>query len=355
MRRHGGWMTTVIGVLSLCLVLSGCDFIRQRMEERFGTKVAPPQEVPATPQAMPPSAPVAPPLDAKMAVTPPLPPTQNPDQALIEELNGYVNCLNRTSPRTNDSRARYLSWVNEKTGPNCKEQYIMYGLYSLYDDGIEKCNKAAERGRSAEPSLPELEQAATELAAAYAELVPLVKKAEDYYQQQDYKDDQCAKAKEMHPKLMESFGRYRQAELKLQKGVDGLKGDVDRRELTRLEQERGRTLSWYSRNFSLSAKTLMQTMPTENPLLINSQSYLSAFTQVDKDYQAFIDYAAAHPEEGKGVFWYSAYESSAKSFITQAKFLKRDLAEGKKPETNALNNLIRNYNRLVSDANNVKF
>jgi hypothetical protein len=76
---------------------------------------------------------------------------------------------------------------------------------------------------------------------------------------------------------------------------------------------------------------------------------------MEKDYQAYTDYATAHPDEGKGVFWYSSFESSAKNFYTKAKFLKRDLSEGKKPDANSLNDLIQQYNSLVSDSNNVKF
>jgi hypothetical protein len=355
-RSARGFLTLTL--LVPCLLFTGCNFIKQKLEDRLASKFQkkedskppPPFEGPAP---TPPSNPSS--VDSKMPAATPIAKTQNSDQALIEELNGYVGCLNRTSPRVNQSRQRYLSWVNEKTGPTCKEQYISYGLYTLYEDGIENCNKAAERGRNGEPSLPELEKAATDLAAAYSELVPLVQKAEDYYNQQDYKDDNCAKGKEMHAKLMEAFAKYHQAELQLQKGVDGLKGDVDKRELARLEQEKGRTLPWYSRNFSLTAKTLIQTIPTDSPQQLNPQNYLGAYAQLDKDYQAFSDYATAHPDEGKGVFWYSAFDSSAKRFYTKAKFLKRDLADGKQPDANSLNDLVQEYNSLVSDANNVKF
>src|SRR5262245_27903401 len=54
---------------------------------------------------------------------------------LKDELNGYVECINRSQSRAQQSYDRYLSWVS-KAGPNCNEPYITYGLYSLYDDSI---------------------------------------------------------------------------------------------------------------------------------------------------------------------------------------------------------------------------
>src|SRR5689334_2112130 len=105
----------------------------------------------------------------------------NEDATLIQKMNGYVDCLNRVSERTTDSINRYFSWVNRATGPTCKENYISYGLYELYDDSVATCNQAAQKGPALSPALPDLEKAGTEYAAVNAQLVPLVKKMYDYY------------------------------------------------------------------------------------------------------------------------------------------------------------------------------
>lgn len=345
---------SVVGLSALFLI-TGCDkFIRkqsgnitQKIVQEFGIEkkedvpTAPPPETPPTvPTAM--SQPVAP-LPAEVS-----------DESLIQKLNGYIECLNRSSPRTHDSYRRYLLWVSERGGPTCKEMNI-YGLYSLYEDGVEKCNRAADRGRSMPPSLPQLEEAAADVAAAYAGLIPLVSKANDYYQQQDYKDDQCAKGREMHPLLIAAFQRYFKARARLEAGVDSLKGEADQRELKRLELSQGRRLPWYSKNLMISARNLIEALPKENTLLFNRENYLGRFARLEKDYQDFSDYTAAHPEEGKGVFWFGAFESGAKNFYTQAKFLKRDLAEGKPPAPRGLNEVLNNYNRLIQDSNNLRF
>lgn len=273
------------------------------------------------------------------------------DRLLQEEVNGYIQCLNRGASRVKDSRERYLLWVNEKTGPTCAERNITYGLYTLYEDGVETCQKAAQKGTVGSA----MQKSAADLAAAYAELVPLVQKANDYYNQQDYKDDACAKGKLLHPQLMAAFGRYSQAQSALEASIDSIKLGLDQKELAQIEQVKGKKLAWQSKNFMINAETLLRTMPKESIASMSNAAYLSAYQGLDQAYTSLTQYLEQNPQEGKNVFWFSSFESSSKDFFTKAKFVKRDLAEGKKPEIRSLNDLIQSYNRLIGDSNNVRF
>jgi len=315
-----------------------------------------PPPPPTVPQDNPPP-PVAPPpptVPSDSTVNPPAnSPQGNSDQGKAEEINRYVACINRTMPRTKDSLARYLSWVDAKNGPNCKEPYISYGLYTLYDDGVAKCQDAARLGSTSGPSLPTLEKGATELAAAYAELVPLTKKAEDYYQQEDYKDDNCAKAREMHVQLMAAFGRYMKAYDSMKPDLSALKDQTDRAELDKIEKEQGKKLTWYIRSFGISSKGMMDTIPEANPMQMNTASYLAKYAMVDKDFESMTGYASANSAEASSMFWYSAFERSAKEFFKQAKFLKRDLSDGNLPRGEQVKSLVEDYNRMISDLNNI--
>lgn len=313
---------------------------------------APPPPSPASPIAPPP---VVPPAESQPASANLPPPSQEMVEAqTIEELNGYVECLNRTMSRTQDSYQRYLSWV-DKSGPTCKERYISYGLYTLYADGVEKCQKAAKRGLEGPPALSSLEKSSNDVATAYAQLVPLTQTAEDYYQQEDYKDDHCAKGRSLHPQLMDAFNRYLTAAASMEKELDTRKGELEQKELARIEQQVGRKLEWNVRTFMRSARVLVNTLPKQDPSQFNSQNYLSAFDGLQKDYDGMAAYAQANATEAQGTFWYSAFESSAKNFLTQAKFLKRDVAEAKKPDGQKLNKILDEFNRLVGDSNNLRF
>ena len=104
--------------------------------------------------------------------------------------------MNGTSKRVVDSRNRYLSWVkDEKVGPTGKERNI-YGLYDINADG---CFPNLDRAKTMAPPLPDVEAAAAEYKKALEELDPLVKQANKYYDQDDYKDDKIAKGKALHP------------------------------------------------------------------------------------------------------------------------------------------------------------
>lgn len=275
------------------------------------------------------------------------------DRDLKDELNGYVECINRSQSRAQDSYNRYLSWVS-KSGPNCNEPYITYGLYSLYDDSIERCNKAAKRGVEGAPALPAAEKAATDLAACNAELVPLVKKASDYYDQQDYKDDKCAKAKEMHPQLLATFEKCFASAKALTNEVDVLKGDLDKRELAKLEAQ-GQSFQASTLRFLISAKDLLKTINTSGTgAVVSKDVYTPKCLELEKTFQALDDYGTAHKDEIDKTFWGSAFVSSAKEFTSSAKFLRRALDEGKDPRNEA-QSFIDNYNRMIGDSNNLRF
>lgn len=367
MNRRTGKIFLFLGNAGLLLALLSCkgSFVQKFIEDKKEQKEAPP--IPAPPPVAPPVAPPAAPTVEVPAVPPasqaeslptavvPAPGQEVVEAQTIEEINGYVECLNRTMSRTRSSQQRYLAWVDANAGPNCKEPYITYGLYTLYADGVEKCQKAAKRGLEGPPALPVLEKSTGDLSAAYAQLVPLVQTAEDYYQQQDYKDDHCAKGRALHPQLMDAFGRYLAAAEILEKELDSRKAELEQKTLTRLEQQVGRRLEWQLRTFMRSARNLVNTLPKKELAQLSAALYLSAFDPLQASYDAMTAYAQANAAEAQATFWFSAFESSAKNFYTQAKFLKRDLAEGKKPDAAKVNSLVDNFNRLVGDSNNVGF
>jgi hypothetical protein len=360
----GGAILIWLGTLTAC---EG-SFLKKKIDELKGKKTetapvppSPPVQMfpPKVPPAVPPP-PVLPPpttsapetLPSTTTLTPPAAPSLDEK---IAETNLYVECLNRTVPRTSDSQRRYLSWVNERTGPTCKETYISYGLYTLYEDGIKKCRDAAQQGAASGPSWPKIEKAMGDLSAAYAELVPLAQQAEDYYQQQDYKDDNCAKGQALHPKLMDAFRRFRQAKADMDPELQAIKAELDIAELARVEQTSGKKLEWHVRALNLAARQLITTVPEDTQVVFQAGSYLALYPKLDESYNALNAYVAANPAEIEGVFWFSAFQSSAKDFYTKAKFLKRDLAEGKKADARALQDFLDQYNRFVGDSNNLRF
>ena len=154
--------------------------------------------------------------------------------SLTEKLNAYVGCINRLSERSYDSRKRYFSWAGKK-GPTGKER-IIYGTYTIYD--TSDCRKNVEKANALEPRDAALEAAASAYAEAVGKLEPLLKEADDYYSQENYKDDRMAKGKALHPRLVAAWDAFANADKKLRSGVEAINDKRALEKLAEIEQKR---------------------------------------------------------------------------------------------------------------------
>ena len=172
----------------------------------------------------------------------------------VEKLNAYVGCINRLSARSYDSRARYFSWA-DKSGPTGKER-IIYGTYTIYD--TSDCVKNVEKANALEPRDAALEAAATAYAKAVARLEPLLKEADDYYTQQDYKDDKMAKGKALHPLLVAAWDAFASADQKLRAGVEAINDKRALEKLAAIEQSEGKQARYHVEALMIQAKRVLR-------------------------------------------------------------------------------------------------
>jgi hypothetical protein len=294
---------------------------------------------------------VTPPLAAPAAAQ--TPPSTTP--ALTEKLNAYVGCINRLSERSYQSRERYFSWA-ARTGPTGKEN-IIYGTYTIYD--TSDCRKNVEKANALEPRDADIETAASAYAEAVSKLEPLLKEADDYYDQQNYKDDKMAKGKALHPRLVAAWDAFASADQKLRSGVDAVN---DRRALERLaeiEQKEGRKARYQVEALMIQAKRVLRAEDSAKP-------DLAAITQALNDYEEAVKAAEQFSGGSGDARIGSMFIGSAKSFLTTAKQLMRRvrdktpysqgdrmmlsggggwMVEGSPPR------LLRDYNQLVDSYN----
>ncbi len=281
-------------------------------------------------------------------------PTADPERELKKTLRGYTQCFNRVVSRTRDSYKRYLSWVDKAKGPTCKEARISYGLYTLYEDSVKTCREAAAHAPQQTPQLLSAHQQALKLAECNAALVPLVQTVEDYYDQEDYKDDACAKGKKWHPELISLFEQCISAAKLLSQELMTLNAELDSRELTRLEKQ-GPSFELHNLRLLICARQLMQSLPSDGTkTAINSSQYLERYKKCDADYQALNSYAKANEDTVSKVFWGSVFLGDAKDFYIEAKKLRRVFEANEDPRHN-LNSFINEYNSMVRSANNLRY
>lgn len=213
-------------------------------------------------------------------------PSSPPPSQLIEKLNAYVGCINRLSERSYESRNRYFSWA-KKTGPTGKER-IIYGTYTIYD--TSDCKKNVEKANALEPRDADLEAAASAYAEAVGTLEPLLKEADDYYEQENYKDDKMAKGKALHPRLVAAWDAFASADKKLRAGVEAIKDKQAAEQLAAIEAKEGRKVRYHVEALMIHAKRLLRAEDADKP-------DISAITAALGEYEAAVK--AAEDASGK--------------------------------------------------------
>ena len=235
------------------------------------------------------------------------------------KLQPYIGCINRLSERSYSSRARYLSW-SKPSGPTGRER-IIYGLYTIYDTA--DCRKNVEKAAEMAPKNEELEKAGAAYAAAVGALEPMLKEADDYYSQQNYKDDKMAKGKAMHPKLMAAWAAFAAADKELRGVVQKLNDISQMEELAEVEKREGRKARWHIMDTMLKAKALNR-IEGGDPAKMDLAKVQEALGVYEASVKELETYAEAHKDGALGSDRIgSIYVSAAKSYLTTAKGLMR--------------------------------
>jgi hypothetical protein len=272
-----------------------------------------------------------------------------------EKMNAYVGCINRLSERSYASRARYFSWA-ARSGPTGQER-IIYGTYTIYD--TSDCKRAVEKANTLEPRNAELEAAASAYVTAVTALEPLLKEADDYYSQRDYKDDRMARGKALHPRLVAAWSAFAEADQKLRRGIDVIQDKRRVEEIAEIERTEGRKARWHVQTLMMKAKATVRLSTAEPPEIAGINQALAELEDIVKATEAF---AAANPDSKIG----SSFVSSAKTLLVTAKLLMRRIrdkvpyssgdrmmleagsgwmVEGSPPR------LLRDYNQLIDSYN----
>ena len=275
--------------------------------------------------------------------------------SLTEKLNAYVGCINRLSARSYDSRNRYFSWA-AKDGPTGRER-IIYGTYTIYDTA--DCRKSVEKANTLEPHDSALEGAATAYAVAVTKLEALLKEADDYYTQENYKDDKMAKGKVLHPQLVAAWNAFATADKALRGGVETINDRRALEKLAEIEQKEGRKARYQVEALMISAKRVLRAEDAEKP-------DVAAIAQAVNEYEAVVKaMEQLSDEDGRGKIG-SMFVSNAKSFLTTGKQLMRRIrdkvpySQGERMMLNPSSGwmvegspqrLLRDYNQLVDAYN----
>lgn len=271
---------------------------------------------------------------------------QTPDadmQGGIAKTNAYIELMNRTL-RASESWNRYASWVNVKTGPTGKER-IIYGLYSLYDvrSEIEKARAATNQP----PAYSALDETVKRYVSAYEVLAPLITEADAYYERKDYLSDKMAAGKALHAKLAPAAQTFLTERKALERDMEDVKRDLDRRQLAAIEQQEGRKARWHVRNVMIEAKTIIDLLPSNSAPVVDLPVFDKALDRYAAAVKEFDAYSAATPNS------FFVFESSPRNLLGKLREFRQKVGRTKGDARRAgvghdLTWLINDYNMMVS-------
>lgn len=239
------------------------------------------------------------------------------EENITAKANLYITtCSNKYTNSVLNSYRRYTSWISDrKTGPTGKERNV-YGLYRISGDGSD-CEKAVGEAAAMRPSMPDVEQAATNYVEALKDTITKVNSLYSYYDQNDYKDDNFQKGKAEHAALMEVFEKFDSVSMDFSTEVDKLEDEVAKRDLERFRNDPDKKLNFAVTDMNIRAKKALAYV---NRTKYEDLSTETMQTNIDELEEAL---ESVKNSQGDKPMLISSYLSSAENFIKELKELMR--------------------------------
>ena len=271
------------------------------------------------------------------------PAADSAQEAEGEKLHAAIECLNWLSANIFEIRDKYLAGVDPKTGAS-KSKPIMMGLRS-----IDPCVRDVKKAGAIKPAVATLDAASAAYVSALEGFEKSYEEIKGYYAKDEQLDDKGKKAKELHPKLMDSFTAFSAAH----KGLSTTVRTLNRqRRVTRLaarEKAEGRNLAVIMDSMMLEAETLVQLATSEGPELGALDAQIASTGKLVDEVDA---YAGAHKDEVRQFGSMANIKNYDKSFLAASKTVARKLRDKGKPDDSDYENVSNQYNSLVTNYNN---
>lgn len=263
----------------------------------------------------PPAAENSAPAAAAQEAAAPAKPAEAPG-GLDQKLGIYIDCYNDLDGRVHDSIRRYSSWIKDmQAGPTGKE-VVVYGLYEIGpEQKLGNCRTQFDQAAGMSPALA-LDGAGKAYMEALDQLQPLVSEAHRYYDRENYKDDQFAQGKALHPRLKAAMESFMAASGKFS---DAIELENDKRleaQMQRLEKEEGRQLPYLHMATMHEAKLLMRMLGEESFPADQAATRLAAYEKITDELLAQLK---AQPAEGMSAHNWSFFSQASEDFRKAAK------------------------------------
>lgn len=270
-------------------------------------------------------------------------------EKLASKLSLYAQCTNASRRSAFDVLQRYQDYLNADGTPKnegSKPSSIELGEYV-----VDPCKAAVEQGPGQEPSLPELEKAQADYTAALTDLADVSNQLHKYYDQEDFKDDDWAKSKELVPKALEAGQRFGTANTALDELLDAKEDEANEAMLAHLEDTVGKNAEYHTRVILGRAKKFLVCLEGET---IDVAGCEAPFEALEKAHGEFDTYTTDNKASVDQITLFSWFEDSEEEYFVESKKLMRALRDGQ-AEPEALDPVLEAYNDLIDNSNRVHF
>ncbi len=296
------------------------------------------------------------------------------DFAMQAKLEGPITCINRTLTHLETARRTYvaamaaISHAAPAQAPSINlADRPMFKIepYERDNEFALGCADALDKSAALPPAIADLDGASRQLAPLLRTIVPLGNQAEIYYGQEDWKDDQFQKGRQIDTKLGPKLAALTQQDDILRAGVLREQAALRERELDTIEKAQGRTYEWHALDLMYTARQMMDLLgAAARGRTLTEVDVAGAISPFQAEFDAGTAYSAAHQEEAKpdvrGMrpLWFDL-QPSATALLQQAKDLRRRLptltgqGDAARQEGQALDTINMTFNGLVDTYNTV--
>lgn len=272
------------------------------------------------------------------------PPAADPARAESDKLEAAIECLNNNSGRVFEVRDGYLGDVDPATGvPLPNRPMNLMGLGTS-----EPCERKVKAAAALTPAVPDLDKASADYVAALIAFRAAWDELDAYYKKGEHKDDQGAKAKLLHPKVMAAVDAFAGAHQTLQAVVKQRNRMRHQAALAQTEKRDGRTLDVILGTLMLEASALLDLVDVRQPDAQQVAAQLATYGKLVDEADA---YAAAHPDEAAKWGSLTNVRNYSKGFLAASKVIDRKLGEPTTATASEHDDAVNQYNYLVDNYN----
>ena len=272
------------------------------------------------------------------------PPAADPARAESAKLEAAIECLNNNSGRVFEVRDGYLGDVDPATGaPLPNRPMNLMGLGTS-----EPCERKVKAAAALTPAVPELDKASADYVTALIAFRAAWDELDAYYKKGEHKDDQGAKAKLLHPKVMTAVDAFAGAHKTLQAVVKQRNRQRHQAALAATENRDGRTLDVILGTLMLEASALLDLVDARQPDAPQLAAQLATYGKLVDEADA---YAAAHPDEAAKWGSLTNVRNYSKGFLAASKVINRKLTEPTPATASEHDDAVNQYNYLVDNYN----